>query len=160
MSKVRFSAQRLSQLMDGLGLNPYDLADLSGVSRTMIHYLREGKRRKASAEIVTKLANALNVTVADLMEDGDAPTEDAPKIADAVRQLARIAGKLSAARQEELLRIATALQKLEQEQEQTQRPLPNGSMVILLDIHKQLREQGADESILNALEVLLGTTDD
>jgi DNA-binding Xre family transcriptional regulator len=73
LSEARFNKERLAELMARRALSDAELAEKAGVSRTMIFYLRKGKRQTASAEVVAKIAAALNTTTAYLLGQGENP---------------------------------------------------------------------------------------
>lgn len=154
VKEVRFSAEKLSVLMKRRGLNDYDVAELTGISRTMVFYLRKGQRPKPAAEMVSRLASGLKIPIGDLMTDDDVmQTSATEEVPEAIRQLAEIAGKLSEVRREELLRIAGALEKLEREQ--TTHPLPSATMSVLLQIIEKLEANDATEDVLAPLKDFL-----
>lgn len=117
MEELRFDAARLQDLMDRRNVSDYKLGKMTGISRTMIYYLRKGERKSASAELLAKLANALETTVdyfigADQAANGRVTVT----VPEGVRRLTEIANRLSEIRQEELVRIAAALEQVEREQ--------------------------------------------
>lgn len=151
MEEIHFDKARLGEAMKRQGFSDYTLAEKTGISRTAIYYLRTGKRGQPSAEIVKRLADGLGTTVEYLMGIDDPKLSATPKMPAAIQQLADIAGNLSEIRQEELIRIATALQKLEQEQQTLTTP----QVAALMELHEKLREQGVSEDVLDLLESLL-----
>lgn len=149
--EIRFSKDRLAEAMRRQDFNDYSLAAKTGISRTAIYYLRTGKRAQPSAEIVKRLAEGLGTTVEYLM-GFDAPALTArPRLPETIRQLAEIAGGLSEVRQAELVRIAEALRKLEEEQQTLTTPM----VATLMALHEKLREQGVTEDALDLLETLI-----
>lgn len=151
MAEIRFDKDRLAEAMKRQGFSDYTLAKKTGISRTAIYYLRIGKRTQPSAETVKRLAEGLGTTVEHFMGIDEPKLTASPKMPVAIQQLADIAGNLSEVRQEELIRIATALQKLEQEQQTLTTP----QVTALMELHEKLREQGVGEDVLNLLESLL-----
>lgn len=151
MEEVRFSAEKLSTILKRRGLSDYKMAEMTGISRTMIFYLRKGQRPKVSAAILTRIANALEVDVEELMT-GDNP-QSTTEVPESIRQLAQVAGKLSEVRREELVRIAEALAKMEKEQ--AQNPLPPASLEVLMGIMEEFRRNGASADTLAAVEAIL-----
>lgn len=152
LSEKRFDKDRLVALMKARGIGDTELAEAAGVSRTMIFYLKKGRRQSASAEVMTRIADALNTTVDYLLGENGDRQPPMQKLPEPIRQLAEVAGRLSEVRQEELLHIAAALEKLEREQ--SEHPIPSGSMRVLLELAEQLRERGGNEDLLSLLESL------
>lgn len=151
LSEVRFDPERLKAAMAAMRppMGDTKLAEAAGVSRQMVFLMRKGQRNGVSAEILSKIAKALKINVSDLMSgEEESNTLPAP-----IRQLAQVASNLSGVRQEELLRIAEALEKLEREQ--ADHPLPAGSMDASLKIIEQLRRNGGDVEALASLEAFL-----
>lgn len=151
MAEIRFDKERLAEAMERQGFSDYTLAKKTGISRTAIYYLKTGKRAQPSAEIVKRLAEGLGTTVEYLMGVDDLSLTAAPKMSAAIQQLAAIAGNLSEVRQEELIRIATALQALEHEQQILTTPM----VAALMELSEKLREQGVSEDVMQLLEALL-----
>lgn len=154
LSEVKFDPERLKAAMKAMRppMGDTKLAEVAGISRQMVFYLKKGKRNSVSAEILGKIAQALKINVTDLMSGQD----ESEKLPEPVRQLAQIASNLSEVRREELLRIAAALEKLEREQ--ADHPLPAASMGASLKIIEELRRNGADLDALDSLEALLRGT--
>jgi transcriptional regulator with XRE-family HTH domain len=114
MPEVQYSPTRLQDLMDRRNMSNTELAQKSGVTLSMIDYLRTGKRKTASAAVMARLADTLETTVSYLLGMGDEGRVTII-VPEAVRRLAEIACRLSEMRQEELVRIAAALEQLERE---------------------------------------------
>lgn len=146
MAKERFSKERLVKLMDDRGLNAEQLAAKVGVTRQTIHHLRKGGRTTTKAEVMQRIADALGTTVDYLLGGG----EDQPPVPDAIRRLSEIANRLSGIRQEELIRIAEALAKLEREQPMY--TLPTRAMEVLLEA---AGEMGIEDESLDELQELM-----
>lgn len=153
VEEVRFSSEKLAALLSRRGLSDYKVAEMTGISRTMIFYMRKGQRTKVSAAILTKIANALEIDISELMTGDNTQLVAASEVPEAVRQLAKIAGKLSGVRQEELVRIAEALEKLEREQ--AKNPIPDASLGIMLGFLEELRKNGANNDTLASVEAIL-----
>jgi DNA-binding Xre family transcriptional regulator len=116
MPEVQYSPTRLQELMDRRNIGNTELAQKSGVTLSMIDYLRTGKRKTASAAVMARLADTLETTVSYLLGMGTGDEEHVTIIvSEPVRRLAEIACRLSEMRQEELVRIAAALEQLEGE---------------------------------------------
>lgn len=117
LSEVKFDPERLKAAMKAMRppMGDTKLAEVAGISRQMVFYLKKGKRNSVSAEILGKIAQALKINVADLMSGQD----ESEKLPDRFRQLAQVASNLSEVRQEELLRIAGVLVDIEREQAST-----------------------------------------
>lgn len=60
----------VQRFLDERGWTPYRLGKESGVSMTVIYGLKE-KKQGPSAETLIKLANALEVTVDELLRDNE-----------------------------------------------------------------------------------------
>ena len=73
---------RLKEYRKGLSMSQADLARKSSVSAAYISELESGLGKRPSGEILLRLANALEVTIADLLGqdirpgDGDPPVPD------------------------------------------------------------------------------------
>ncbi len=73
---------RLKEYRKSLGLSQADLARKSSVSAAYVSELESGLGKRPSGEILLRLANALEVTIADLLGqdirpgDGDPPVPD------------------------------------------------------------------------------------
>ena len=73
---------RLKEYRKGLGMSQADLARKSSVSAAYVSELESGLGKRPSGEILLRLANALEVTIADLLGqdirpgDGDPPVPD------------------------------------------------------------------------------------
>jgi transcriptional regulator with XRE-family HTH domain len=73
---------RLKEYRKGLGMSQADLARKSSVSAAYVSELEGGLGKRPSGEILLRLANALEVTIADLLGqdirpgDGDPPVPD------------------------------------------------------------------------------------
>ena len=74
---------RLKEYRKGLGMSQAELARKSSVSAAYVSELESGLGKRPSGEILLRLANALEVTIADLLGqdirpgDGDPPVPDA-----------------------------------------------------------------------------------
>lgn len=155
MEELRFDAKRLQDLMDRRNVSDYKLGKMTGISRTMIYYLRKGERKSASAELITKLANALDTTVDYLLgEEVNGSGRVTVTVPEGVRRLTEIANRLSEIRQEELVRIAAALEQVEREQA----TYWNSVEIVqqLLAFAEQYRE-GDNPDLLELLETLRRT---
>jgi transcriptional regulator with XRE-family HTH domain len=73
---------RLKEYRKSLGMSQADLARKSSVSAAYVSELESGLGKRPSGEILLRLANALEVTIADLLGqdirpgDGDPPVPD------------------------------------------------------------------------------------
>lgn len=73
---------RLKEYRRSLGMSQADLARKSNVSAAYVSELESGLGKRPSGEILLRLANALEVTIADLLGqdirpgDGDPPVRD------------------------------------------------------------------------------------
>lgn len=64
---MRFSKVKLGIAMSRKGYNFLTLAEASGVSRTTLSYINNGKTCRP--DIASKIANALEVDITELLED-------------------------------------------------------------------------------------------
>ena len=73
---------RMKEYRKGLGMSQAELARKSSVSAAYVSELESGMGKRPSGEILLRLANALEVTIADLLGqdirpgDGDPPVPD------------------------------------------------------------------------------------
>jgi len=74
MTEATFRADRFAKLMQKRNLTDGKLAYASGVSRTMIYYMRKGERSKVSAETIAALAGPLGTSTQYLMGQTDDPS--------------------------------------------------------------------------------------
>lgn len=151
MTEVRFDRERLLELMEREKMGDTELGRKAGVSRTMIYYLKTGKRKTASAEVVSRIAGALNASTAYLLGEEEGQNTLAQVLPSAVHQLTEIAVGLSGLRQEELLRIAATLQALEAEE---------GRRTIAPAVHEVIRlveriQPAGGEELIEALQTLI-----
>lgn len=120
----------------------------------MVFYLRKGERNSASAEIVAKLAQALNTTMSYLM-GGETEGDEVPmqKLPELVKQIAEIASNMSELRQAEALRLLVTLAEIEREQDKPDAPgLSVDTSANLLEIWKQWRENPDDDRLIQDIE--------
>lgn len=152
MEELRFDAKRLQDLMDRRNVSDYKLGKMTGISRTMIYYLRKGERKSASAEFITKLANALDTTVDYLLgEEVNGSGRVTVTVPEGVRRLTEIANRLSEIRQEELVRIAAALEQVEREQATYWNSVEIVQQLLAFAEHYR---EGDDPDLLDLLETL------
>lgn len=152
MTDLQFNGDRLADLMKRKKVSDGDVAKSTGLSRTMIYYLRKGKRKSASAENIAKIAEALETNTNYFLTDSAGDTRVAVMLPEPLRQLAEVAGRLSEVRQGELLRIAAALEELEREQ--VIYSMPAAVMQELIAFADQIEEEGSDTELLPILETL------
>ncbi len=152
LSEVKFDPEKLKAAMDAARppIGDTALARKVGISRQMIFLMKKGERNGVSAEILGRIAQALNVPLSDLMtgdvEDG---ARDETQLPEAIRQIALIANRLSEVRQDELLRIATTLEQLEREQ-------PTYAMPVqVMDILLKLAEKVGAGDVLLELRAMI-----
>lgn len=136
------SRARLDELLSKNKMSMRDLADASGVSYDTIYSIRSGRRPNTSSATVRKLAKAFRASANDLLEDAEELEEESPLL---LRQLTDIAAELSETRQEELIRIADAFKKLEDEESEP--PLTRNKMLRLLTAYKSLGPDGLADLI-------------
>jgi len=111
-NEPEISIEALNKAIDRRGWTPAKLSKKSGVSKGMISLLLQGDRPNASALVVAKLAQSLEVSIDHLMglTSNFAPNVD---MGQGLAELLSAAQKLSYLRQRELLAIAEALLKIE-----------------------------------------------
>jgi transcriptional regulator with XRE-family HTH domain len=83
--------QRLRRFRDERGWTQAALAEHAGVSKPYLSELESGAGRRPSGQILLKLADALGVTVADLLGRQVLPTQD-PDIPPSLREFAKLRG--------------------------------------------------------------------
>lgn len=66
---VATTGQKLKRLRRGNGLTQVELAEASGVAQSTIAQVESGKREEPHPRTLKKLAEALGVTPADLLQD-------------------------------------------------------------------------------------------
>ncbi len=143
---------RLNQLMTENDMNMTDLAAASGVSYSTIYSIHKVRRANTSSATINKLAKALHASANDLLQGGAGDLEE--EMPGAVKHLAQIAAELSEARQEELVRIADALKKLEKEEGYFS--VDRQKMLTLLHAAENLPPGAKTADLLRALQELGG----
>lgn len=108
--------ERLKELMKEKKWRVSDLAYYSGVNYNTVYAMVRGRRTNPQSANLNAIATALSVTPDYLLRKSDHRKPPKEKLPEQVRQLASIAGRLSVARQEELVRIAEILEDLERKQ--------------------------------------------
>jgi transcriptional regulator with XRE-family HTH domain len=83
--------QRLRRYREDRGWTQAVLAEQAGVSKPYLSELEGGAGRRPSGQILLKLADALGVTVADLLGRQVLPTKD-PEIPPSLREFAKLRG--------------------------------------------------------------------
>ena len=73
---------RLKEYRKSLGMSQADLARKSNVSAAYVSELESGLGKRPSGEILLRLANALEVTIADLLGQDIRPGDGAPPVPD------------------------------------------------------------------------------
>lgn len=143
----RFSADRMDRLMGELDISDGELATLTGLSRSMIYYLRTGKRTGVSGENLRRIADSLHTTVDYLLGEDVPPGGAIPMHLPApIRRLATVAQQLSGYRQEELIRFAETMAEIDRERKT--RPVDQQTMAMLLETLERVeRERGYGERI-------------
>lgn len=106
--KPVFRPDRVKEIMEERGWKPGQLAVQSDVAYDTIYKLLNTDRQRPSAEIVTRLANALGCSVEYLMDMTDNSAPVTLSISDALREVVEIAKTLPEARQRDLLLMAQA----------------------------------------------------
>lgn len=152
MNELRFDKDRLIDLMKREKMGDTRLAKKAGVSRTMIHYLKSGERKTASAEVISKIAGALNTTVGYLLGEEEGENSIAQVLPSTVHRLLEIAVDLSGVRQEELLRIAATLKKMEAEENSQGIPPAVNDVIRMVE---RIQPDGGDkliQALLNLIE--------
>lgn len=114
MTEVKFNAKKFADLMKKKGFTDGQLAYKSGVSRSMIFYMRKGEREKVSGEIVAKLAGHLGTSIQYLMDETDDPSPNQKKMSALSADIVTILDELPLSKQKEFERIARALRDAEE----------------------------------------------
>jgi len=114
MSEAAFSAERFANLMQKRGFTDGKLAYASGVSRTMIYYMRNGQREKVSGEILAAVAGPLKTSTQYLMNQTDDPSPDQKKMSALAADIVELSDLLPPSRQRELLALGKTLLTVEQ----------------------------------------------
>lgn len=104
---------RLDALIEQRNMNLTDLAREAQISYDTLYAIRSGRRPNTSTAIARKLATALAVPVDELLEGDGVAVDSLPR---ALHQLTGIVAELSESRQEELVKIAGALKRQEEEE--------------------------------------------
>src|SRR5512133_103563 len=89
--RVEGLGQRLRRYREDRGWTQAVLAEQAGVSKPYLSELEGGAGRRPSGQILLKLADALGVTVADLLGRQVLPTKD-PEIPPSLREFAKLRG--------------------------------------------------------------------
>lgn len=106
--------KRLEKLIEDRGLEIGQVGYLAGVDYNTLYKIRNHNRPRTSAEIVGRLAQALNCSVDYLigLTDNPLPYSSQP-VGGFAQELLLVSGRLSAQRQRELLIIANSLARAE-----------------------------------------------
>lgn len=83
--------QRLRKFRDDRGWTQAELAERAGVSKPYVSELESGAGRRPSGQILLKLADALGVTVADILGRQVVPSGD-PHVPASLREFAELRG--------------------------------------------------------------------
>lgn len=113
MTEATFRADRFAKLMQKRNLTDGKLAYASGVSRTMIYYMRKGERSKVSAETIAALAGPLGTSTQYLMGQTDDPSPMQKTMSGMIADIVDIADKLPLSRQRELRELGRSLMEIE-----------------------------------------------
>lgn len=71
MAEPSILGRNLRRLREARGLSQNGLARASGVSQGFLHDLESGRRARATTDTAQALARALDVTVDELLREGD-----------------------------------------------------------------------------------------
>jgi transcriptional regulator with XRE-family HTH domain len=119
MKEPTLNLRRFEEMLDRKHWGPYDLEHYSGVKYDTIYKIRSGKSTRVSAEILGKLAIALNTSIDYLVGLSDNPIRNQGKALPAdIQRLHDVAFQLSLSRRKELVAIAETLSKFEVETNQ------------------------------------------
>lgn len=113
MTEATFRADRFAKLMKTKKFTDGKLAYASGVSRTMIFYMRKGERSKVSAETIAALAGPLGTSTQYLMGQTDDPSPLQKTMSGMVADIVDIADKLPPSKQRELRELGRSLMEIE-----------------------------------------------
>lgn len=113
MAEAKFRADRFAELMEKRGFTDGKLAYLSGVSRTMIFYMKKGEREKVSVEILTPLARELGTSVQYLSDQTDDPSPTQKTMSTIAADIVNVIEELPPSKQREFQKIAESLLDIE-----------------------------------------------
>jgi hypothetical protein len=115
----RVDVKRLEKLIQDRGLEIGQVGYLAGVDYNTLYKIRNHNRPRTSAEIVGRLAQALNCSTDYLigLTDNPLPYSSQP-MGSFAQELLMVSGRLSAKRQRELLIIANSLVQAELEDQE------------------------------------------
>lgn len=153
MSEVRFISARLDALMKQRGFSDYTLADKTGISKTMIYYLRKGQRKTASVEFIAKLADALGTNTQYFIDENADDLPIQKKMSALVADIASTAEELPPSAQRQLREISKALYTVDETK--------NLDAIYgeLLDLITRLTElQGGEQLLAELLDHIKGLT--
>ncbi len=105
--------ERLDALMKEKGWKVSDLAHYAKVKYDTVYSIVQRTRSNPAANTLMAICGALNCTMDYLLGTSNNRYPVTDKLPKQVRELARVAGRLSETRQEELLQIAETLEELE-----------------------------------------------
>lgn len=109
MADASFRADRLNQLMQQRDFTDGKLAYASGVSRSMIFYMRKGERSKVSAGIVAAIAGTLGTSQQYLMGQTDDPSPTQKTMSAVAANIVDIVNKLPPSKRREYQELGKAL---------------------------------------------------
>lgn len=150
--KSMVNLNRLEALLSEKNWGVGELSTYSGVKYDTVYSLRAGRRPNTRAETLKRIADALDTSIDYLLGESDIRKPVPTEVPEAIRRISEIAGRLSESRQEELLRIAHALEGVEQEESGD--PTYIAATRELLKFAQQHQDEGG-ENLLPLLRALL-----
>lgn len=147
---------RLAELMKEKKWKVSDLAYYSGINYNTVYAIVNARRTNPQSDNLNAIATALGVTPDYLLGRSEYRKPPKEKLPEQVRQLANIAGRLSAARQEELLRIAETLEEMERREPVY--TISGAAMNELLGVLEKIASDSEQAAIAESLHKILGGT--
>lgn len=112
MNEAKFIAGRLDQKMKEKNMGNQELGNAVGLSRTMIYYLRTGRKGKyvtTSGENLAKIAGVLKTSIEYFVNEDADPSPNQKKMSALIADIVEVAGELSPAKQRQFKAIGDAL---------------------------------------------------
>lgn len=64
---------KVNKLLEERGMRATDLANATGIGKSNIHYILSGRSKNPALSTLFAIANALNISMDELLEDVDPP---------------------------------------------------------------------------------------
>jgi transcriptional regulator with XRE-family HTH domain len=136
---------RLLMLLSEKNWKAPELAHYAGINYHTAYAIVKGRRANPNANTLTAICKALGCTSDYLLGKSKNRYPATNELPELVRQLARVASRLSEARQEELIRLAALLEDLEREKPSYNIPAEN--VMRLVQIVEKLGTQEDKEDM-------------